>query len=1041
MKDILEEGFVFYAYWNGSQVRDLFEGLVALTNGGGFTQLAVFLVTTGLVGALLVGSVKGERRHVISYFACAVLFWFVAIVPKATLVIEDVRSHTVHTVDNVPLSMAFFASAASRIGHWMTQAYETAFVPVDVAKYSSFGAVYPQRVLDVLQRTGPVTVQGRETLQAVLKNCVLPEVVLDSAKASQLTTSSDLWETVKTAGWVNPARMAVMPDGSVKKCPDAVAALDQVLVTVELPALQKWVGLQLGSDAAGPSASITAAITQTESLLLNISRSAESSLKHSLILTTLPKVMTEHAANSTGPAAMASVLARSQGNLAGEINYRTMAKIAEDALPKIRNALEFVVMAMFPVVALIALVSGTAMGNVVRSYITLLLTIQLWPALSSVVNYLVITHDQHPFTLLASNFGAASLQAATMIRETGASSQAIAGMLLCAVPVISYALVRAGDVAVGQLVGGLMQPAQGAATSQGAALASGNVSQGNVSVNNVSTHNVSGNKMDASVRAVDSGMGVTASAFGSVTQDASGRVTGVQRTPIDLGVSSQTQQQFVRGHQTGYMNQTSVATNDAANFSFTQSASSGDSTQQQFSKAFRDELQTRYALDTNRSDGTGWGNSVTITQGSEMARMDQVSEGTDYRSEVGVNVARQRIGDIPSRAARSDIGGESGYVSLGTGSNSYVRMSGLTNDFVQQLDAHQGTIGKISEALLDPFVSDKYSNLGGVGGKLQSGLSFDDAQKLVDSATGRTTSQDGRSLTQDYHLVRSAAESVANSHADANVRSYASQFVRSLSDMHSASRTMTTSNVHSETVASSLTQSELGGTTLSADNGVQVMDFAIDRYGSAQAALRSVYESGQSASMASDFHYERMKGVEVGETFGPGSMTSPLTRQEQLFDAASNAVDAADKSNRALYESTAADTLDVDVERISREQSPSEAGKNFESDFQGFVRDHQTGKEANERRMNFDRGVILLSKEAYSMENDDKNFALRNAFLGAWGYRSGDQIQDDLRSWASGNPVLQEQIEKIGAEQSDTVSSEVWENLVSIARQPKGLRP
>ena len=93
------------------------------------------------------------------------------------------------------------------------------------------------------------------------------------------------------------------------------------------------------------------------------------------------------------------------------------------------------------------------------------------PALSSVVNYLVIAHDLHPFALLAQNFGGSSLQAATMIRETGASSQAIAGALLCAVPVISYALVRAGDMAVGQLVGGLMQPAQSAATSQGVSIA------------------------------------------------------------------------------------------------------------------------------------------------------------------------------------------------------------------------------------------------------------------------------------------------------------------------------------------------------------------------------------------------------------------------------------------------------------------------------------------------------------------------------------------------------------------------------------------
>lgn len=1033
MKDILEEGFVFYAYWNGSQVRDLFEGLVALTNGGGFTQLAVFLVTTGLVGALLVGSVKGEGRHVISYFACAVLFWFVAIVPKATVVIEDVRSHTVHTVDNVPLSMAFFASAASRIGHWMTQAYETAFVPVDVAKYSSFGAVYPQRVLDVLQRTGPVTVEGRETLQAVLKNCVLPEVVLDSAKASQLTTSSDLWETVKSSGWVNPARMSVMPDGTVKKCPDAVSHLDQVLVKTELPALQRWVGLQLGVDAANPSTSVASAITQTESLLLSISRTAESSLKHSLMLTAIPKVMAEHTVNTAGPAAMASTLARAQGNLAGEINYRTMAKIAEDALPKIRNALEFVVMAMFPVVALIALVSGTGMANVVRSYITLLLTVQLWPALSSVVNYLVITHDQHPFTLLAANFGAASLQAATMIRETGASSQAIAGMLLCAVPVISYALVRAGDVAVGQLVGGLMQPAQGAATSQGAALASGNVSQGNVSVNNVSTHNVSGNKMDASVRAVDSGMGVTASAFGSVTQDGSGRVTGVQRTPIDLGVSSQTQQQFVRGHQTGYMNQTSVATNDAANFSFTQSATSSDSTQQQFSRAFRNELQTRMALDTNRSGGSGWGNSVTITQGREMARMDQVSEGADYKSQFNLNLARDNYWEQSAKnRTAAQLGGSSFVRKPEAGTSSLSGMgegqenSGLGGDLRNMLQI----LGKAEP--VDHF---------GYSGRLQGGFTLSDAQTLVDSAIGKTSTQDGRSLTQDYHLVRSAAESVANLHSDANVRSYAAQFVRSLGEVHSAGRAVTTSTVQSETGSSSLTQSDTGGTTVSADNGVQVMDFAIDRYGSAQAALRSTYETGQSASMASEFHFERMRGVENGETFGPGSMMSPIARQEQVFEEAPIVVDAAEKANRARYEATSSETLEAEVNTIARDQTPTAAETGLRTEYEGFVREHQAGKDSNERRMNFDRGVILLSKEAYSMENDDKNFALRNAFLGAWGYRSGDQIQDDLRSWASGNPLLQEQIERIGAGKSDSVSSEVWENLISIARQPKGLRP
>ena len=320
-------------------------------------------------------------------------------------------------------------------------------------------------------------------------------------------------------------------------------------------------------------------------------------------------------------------------------------------------------------------------------------------------------------------------------------------------------------------------------------------------------------------------------------------------------------------------------------------------------------------------------------------------------------------------------------------------------------------------------------------------LGFEDAQRLVDSATGKTVSQDGRSLTQDYHLVRSAAESVANSHSDANVRSYAAQFVRSLGEVHSAGRTFTTSTVQSETGSSSITQSDTGGTTVSADNGVQVMDFAIDRYGSAQAALRATYAAGEAASMASEVHFERMKGVEAGEIFGPGSMTSPIARQEQVFEAAPRAVEAAEQINRARYQAASSETLDAEVNTIARDQTTTAAGTGLRADYEGFVREHQAGKDVNERRMNFDRGVIMLSKEAYSMENDDKNFALRNAFLGAWGYRSGDQIQDDLRSWASGNPVLQEQIEKIGAGHSDSVSSEVWENLVSIARQPKGVRP
>lgn len=1015
----MDDAFVFYAYWNGNQIRDLFEGLVSVTNGSGFVQLTALLVVTGMVACLLIGAVKGEGRSVISYFACAVLFWFVAIVPKATVVIEDVRSRTVYNVDNVPLSMAFFASASSRIGHWLTQAYETAFIPADVAKYSSFGAVYPQRVMEVLQRTGPVTVQGRETLQAVLKNCVLPEVVLDGRKADEAMASSDLWTLIKSDGWVNPARLAVMPDGSVLKCPAAVAELEQVLVNVEIPALKRWVHVKLDPQAVNPSMSIAASITQTDSLLLGISRSAESSLKHSLLLTALPKVMSGHAVTVAGPAAMASTLARAQGNLAGEINYRTMAKMAEDALPKIRNALEFVVIAMFPVVALIALVSGSGMAGVVRSYVTLLLTVQLWPALSSVVNYLVIAHDLHPFTLLAQNFGGSSLQAATLIRETGASSQAIAGALLCAVPVISYALVRAGDMAVGQLVGGLTQPAQSAATSQGAAIAAGNISQGNVSVSNVSSNNVSSNKADASIRSVDTGMAVTQSGYGTVTRAASGEVTGLQRTTVSFGVDSQMQQSLVRGHLASNVGQTSTVSTDAARFSFSQSASSSDSTQQSFAHALKDALSEQKSLATNYSDTSGWGNSVTLTRASEMDRTSSVSEGTTYKSEGIAHISANFDDGVPETKFGSPL----------------IRSSQTTATM-----PWAETIKGQSVVLPAGSSTDGRGPYEMLGGRLTGSLTFKDAQDLVDRATGKVGTQSGESVTTTYQTVRSAAESVANSHTDERVRNYARGFVQSLDATHSAGRDQTQSHVESMSAVSTLNESDTGSMTTSADASVPLMNSAVERYGSGEAVLRAMYQPDEVASFAGEQHVRAGGAVSPSDRFGPGTVVSAIERNANVFEAGAANLQRAADGNAARIEQISGSTLNAATVGDVVNAGASAGINQFDAQHGQFVASHQSNQQAREKQMNFDRGVMLVAREAYNMEHQDKNFALRNAFMGGWGYRNGDQIQEDLRSWAANNPTLNDRLEQIGAADRDYVSQSDWEHLVEIARQPKGIR-
>lgn len=145
----------YYAYWNGGQIRDLFEALVSICSGssyGGLLKTAVlagFLVT--LTGALL----KWQGLASKVYLFAAVLFYSVMLVPKVDVAIHDERSADVYVVSNVPFGVGFFASATSKIGHFLTESFETAFSLPDAERFSKFGLVYPQRALNSLLAAGP----------------------------------------------------------------------------------------------------------------------------------------------------------------------------------------------------------------------------------------------------------------------------------------------------------------------------------------------------------------------------------------------------------------------------------------------------------------------------------------------------------------------------------------------------------------------------------------------------------------------------------------------------------------------------------------------------------------------------------------------------------------------------------------------------------------------------------------------------------------------------------------------------------------------
>jgi conjugal transfer mating pair stabilization protein TraG len=80
------------------------------------------------------------------------------------------------------------------------------------------------------------------------------------------------------------------------------------------------------------------------------------------------------------PAALMIATARANATASVNSAFLTMGKIAEQALPLVRNVIEAVVYAVFPFVFLLFLLAqGRGLAMAIKSFAMSLVWIQLWP--------------------------------------------------------------------------------------------------------------------------------------------------------------------------------------------------------------------------------------------------------------------------------------------------------------------------------------------------------------------------------------------------------------------------------------------------------------------------------------------------------------------------------------------------------------------------------------------------------------------------------------------------------------------------------------
>ncbi len=1003
--------FEFFAYWNGEQIRDLFEAVVALTSGGDYLGLLKSVMLLGFLCVITVCALRYRGIDAMSFVFAVLIFYTVTLVPKVDVNIRDDRAGTVYVVQNVPLGIAFMAGTTSHVGHWLTQSFENVFTAVDAERFSRFGMVFPQRAVSALLAAGPVTPQGRLLVGDFNRYCVVPELVDYPEKIDALTQSGNLWQTITQAGWLNPARRTPDLDNNWISCDEAAVVIENHLNTVEVPAIERHLAMKLIPDSVDASNLILRVLPQSESLLLGISRSLSTSIKHSVFMNTLGEDIANVAALASHPLAMASNLAKSQGNLASEINYRTMAQIAKDALPKVRNALEFVILASFPLVFIMMIALGHMSMMLLRSYLTLLIWIQLWAPISAVMNYLMVTVDAHPMNQIIAEYGANTVFAANLIREFGASSQAIAGFLTIMAPIIAFAIAKGSDMATAQLASSIMAPAQNAAQSQGAGLASGSINLGNASWGNVSTNNVSGNKNDLSTSFTSADMIRTASAYGSVTRAGNGTVTGMSVTPVSMGVTN----------SVGLGDNASAATSSSLSTSFGYSQSvnalqsmatqTSDRAMAGFTRLLNAEVSRQSGLMSKDSSQMSMSETLSASTSQTLSSSLSNSESASIQSSGSASVAMN-----PKSVSTSSQNWVKSPNQYHEQANNPANVS-LTHSSLAKPNTDSTTLSLFGDVPMKTTNSEP-------GAYLTSALKLSTLQNRIDTATGQNSSASNTQRHEAYQNLLSATRQIAERTQDSAIRNAAQSFESQLTNAFNLSQSKGFEQSSHRAAQQSTGYVSNQDIRTMMDTSPYALQKATDIFGSPEVAQSALFHSAQARS-----YFAQQLQEDIREQTPVNSNMQPLSLQTVDAMGRTHQPDFANEQQGALHNAMNANRLDA---RNAQTQTIGDKSVyetpdtgNIEKSVNAHRSKTHDQSSGLEQSMLQERGATNVAKALYDEKQSGIPTVINNAYLGGFLYSSPTQYHEKLHDEKQNVPVLKQSLQTIGEKSRDVELSEL----------------
>jgi|GEM_PF-1691379 len=631
-------GYEIYSYGNNIALVALFNAIAAIVQNQTYHTMVYVVFVVGFLGSFGTMAVGKDIWAGPRWLVTAFLIYFVLLVPTATVqIIDKTNNQPPQVIANVPWGLASQASIVSDIGNILTELFETAvqLIPAPGGgtalqpdlTYEQSGLMFGAKLIKNSHDLVFQDSDFRNEFTQFFANCTVYDLAQGHPSATTFANSTDIWPLMADT---NPARYSTItvpnPDvpGSTmtdsEPCPAVYADLDAKMNAQEqalfanlgmksTPAL-----LEQSPGVSGATALAAIAASSVQNPLLEAYESANLATAASDAATIVRQNAIINGIKDGGlllsqqqhdPAALMMAQAKSIATAQTNSQYILSQQLAESTLPMIRNGIESISYALFPIILLLCLIHGGQRSlEVLKMYGLVLIWVALWPPLYAILSFLMgIAAEQE----IAANGYANGVQGMTLatsaaVYTAAISKLAVAGYMTTMVPAIA-----------GAVVFGLNKIANVAMTAAGiadraAAGASSDVAKGNESLGNVSMNKVSTAKSDNS-------------AFQQIWDDAYGRTSHDIRDPLSMRYQS-------------------------AVSSYTVSLSSGAAIAERESEAAR--KSESFAQDQSRMVGESHASAILTALSHIHAAGTSINSGTDFN--FGEGGSSQRMAEAVQQA-------------------------------------------------------------------------------------------------------------------------------------------------------------------------------------------------------------------------------------------------------------------------------------------------------------------------------------------------------------------------------------------------------